>query len=125
MHSIDNPELNLLRARVSALFEMWMERLHLDWMYVGLFFSDNVRSDDENCAMDTDTKWQYRSAKINVYLPAIAHNDDDDIELLLLHEFVHVMVNPMESLIKERDTDRSELAVENVARAIWEVHKRG
>lgn len=105
-------------GRVEGLFTDWTDLLQLNWMHLVLVRCDSTHDTDSDCAMDTDAKWQYRSGRIRVYLPTIANHTDEELEWLLVHELVHVMINPMESLMKDRDTNQCELAVENIAVAL-------
>lgn len=116
--STTNPIHDALWIRVLALFDEWTERLQMHWLHLVLCRSDTRNDEDGCCAADTEAQWEYRQARIRVYLPAIANHTDEDLEAIMVHELVHVLVNPMESLIKEKDTKLSELSVENVAQAL-------
>lgn len=113
---------NSLWERIERIFTHWTEVLELNWMHLVLYRSDTSNSDDADCAADTSAKWQYRSAKITVYLPTVANHSDEDLEGIIVHELVHVLIHPMESLTKDKDTDQCELAVENVALALMASH---
>lgn len=111
-----------LWARIDRIFTHWTDVLGMNWMHLVLYRSDTSHETDSDCAADTSAKWQYRSAKITVYLPTVANHTDEDLEGIIVHELVHVLINPMESLMKDRDTNQCELAVENVALALMAAH---
>ncbi len=113
--------LDALWTRVSTIFHVLLDQLNMSWCDVTLFRSDSLRTDDTGCAADTETEWKYRSARVVVYLPTIAHFNDSDIRTVLAHELVHILVAPMESKVPARHTDLCELAVENVARSLVSV----
>lgn len=119
-----NETLDPLWERISVIFHEWYALLELDWCNVTLYRSDAARPDDSDCAADTDSKWQYRQARIAFYLPALANHDDSDLESVIVHELVHVMINGMESKVAEKFTDQCELAVENVTRALIAARER-
>lgn len=119
----NNPVLDPIWERVSRSFDLWVERLGLHWCDIVLYRCDSRRADDENCAADTDAKWQYRHATVRAYLPAMANHTDDDIDGVMVHELAHILVNPMESAVPESKTNQCELAVENVSRAILDTHR--
>jgi hypothetical protein len=118
-----NKVLDPLWDRVCVSFDKWNDLLELHWCNITLHRSDSFRADDNACAADTAAQWQYREATINVYLPAIAHFSDPEIEELLVHEMVHILVNSLESLVGDRHVNLRELSVENVARALIAVHR--
>lgn len=118
-----NPTLDPIWERVSRSFDVWAERLGLHWCDIVLYRCDSRRADDEDCAADTDAKWQYRHASVRVYLPALANHTDDDIDGVMVHELVHILVNSMESSVPASKTDKCELAVENVSRAILDTYR--
>lgn len=113
-----NPIHDQIWDRCCLIFEEWTELLEMNWWHLSLTRCDAANDEDPGTAADTDAKWEYRQARIRVYLPAIANHSDDDIESIIVHELVHVLVSPMESLMKEKDTKLSEAAVENVARGL-------
>lgn len=119
--SIGNPEgLAQIRALVEREFTWLVKHLGVgDWLDLTLHCSESDHPTDAWCAADTEAKWEYRQAKIKVYLPAVAGHTRKDVRGILLHEIVHAIVAPMESLIKENDahTRQCELAVETLTRA--------
>lgn len=123
--TLNNPALDKVWTEVSTIFEELTHDLQLQHLDIVLFRSDCSRSDDTDCAADTTAKWQYRQAKITVYLPHFSHLDRTDIRRVLCHELVHVLVNPMEDKVPERFTDQCELAVENVTVALIALLERG
>lgn len=107
-----------LRTRIYDIFNDWLDLLEMRWIDVSVQCSDSAHPDDAWTAADTDAKWEYRQAKITMYLPTIANHDDDDLRDIIVHELVHVLLAPMESLRKDSETKVCELAVESTARAL-------
>jgi hypothetical protein len=107
-----------LRTRIYRIFNDWLDLLEMRWLAVTVSCSDAAHAEDAWCAADTDAKWEYRQAKITVYLPTVANHDDADLEDIIVHELCHVLLAPMESLRKDSETKACELAVENTARAL-------
>jgi hypothetical protein len=107
-----------LRTRIYAIVNEWLDLLEMRWLHITVSCSDSEHPDDSYTAADTDAKWEYRQAKITFYLPSIANHDDEDLEGIIVHELVHVLLAPMESLRKDSETKQCELAVENTARAL-------
>lgn len=74
------------------------------------------------CAVTT-AQWQYKRAKIRWFLPICATLTDERLFAVAVHELVHVLLNPLDSLLPEEDddhwyADRNEFATESVTRAI-------
>ncbi len=113
-----HPGNDRTRQAVTRIFRQILAELDLGWQDVTLYCVDTVHPTDSWTAADTDAMWQYRQARINVYLPTVANHVDADLRAVLMHELVHVLINPMESLTKEKHTAQCELAVENVTRAL-------
>jgi hypothetical protein len=93
------------------------------WVEIHTVTVSGSRADDEKCCADTDAMWQYRSAKVTFYLRPLATMTLQDIDSVIVHELVHVLLSSMESAVAGKHTDQCELAVENVARAILAIQK--
>ena len=46
-------------------------------------------------AMSCTASWQYSMARIEVYLETVADEDDDRLEWMVVHEFMHIFLNQM------------------------------
>ena len=47
----------------------------------------------------TMTQWQYRTAEITWYLPSVAVIDDERLEWVASHEYVHMLIAPMSTFL--------------------------
>ena len=108
--------------RIQRAIDKWLPLLDMPHMDVRHVFVPARREDDTDCPADTEAKWQYRYAGINYYLPNFCSMDDEDVEKTVLHELVHVLINPIESQLPDDDTLHGELACENVVHALWRTH---
>ena len=61
----------------------------------------------------TVTQWMYRTAEITWYLPQIAITDDDKLEWIAIHEYVHMLNAPMATFLFDYLRD-DEAAVEQI-----------
>lgn len=125
VHTAAGPVHDALWERISRIFTYWTDLLDMNWLHLVLYRSDSSHPEVSWCAAETEGRWQYRSAKITVYLPSLANHTDEEIEGVLVHEIVHVLIDPMESLMKTKDTSQCELAVENMALALIAAHQGG
>lgn len=82
---------------------VWQKRLGLGhWEIRHVFidsFDDDQSNDDYKTTAITETRWQYLQAKIKWFLPSAARHDDAELERVLVHELVHVMLAPEQSLV--------------------------
>lgn len=102
----------------------WQRLLQLpDVTHIWVDQPYDADNDGERTHADTRCLWQYKSAVVRWYLPTMALLDADAVEATVVHELVHVMVNPMESHVPDRFVEQREFAVETVTRALLNVTK--
>lgn len=114
------------KKRIKKLVEKWHDPMGMGWFHIDMNW-DRARKDDvPNTAARTVSSWQYRNADITWYLPACADNDDDFMENIVVHEFVHILIAPLALVDKETDLPlQHEYATECVARAMRWVREAG
>lgn len=61
----------------------------------------------------TVTQWHYRQAEITWYLPSVAIEDDDHLEWVAIHEYVHMLNAPLAGFLFDYLRD-DESAVEQL-----------
>ncbi len=109
------------RARIEAQVADVLEALEMSWITIVLKFSELTHPD--RVVAETVTDFEYRQASIKWYLPTSILEEDTSLRRIVIHEIVHVLVAPMEGLVKESPLriKMCELAVENLTRAFCEV----
>lgn len=120
----NNPSVDHVWDRVCVIFDKWVDLLQMHWIDLHLYRVDSRGDEDDDTAADTVTKWQYRHASIRVYTGTVANHSDEELEDILVHELAHVLIASMETAVPSKHTDRCEYAVENVARALLDAHRR-
>ena len=112
-------------ARIERLASEWEPRLDLPGITVIHRYFENFGGDnDSGIIAETEVHYVYRDAVIRWYMPAVVRLDDTDLEDCLVHEYVHVLIAPMELHIPEKfKGEQNEFAVENMARALLAVHR--
>lgn len=99
---MNDREFERQKRRVIRLMVKWRELMRLDGWRDDLMFRDRERDDVAaagglyTVGMDTTVAWPYRKYLINVYLPCFPHKTDDEVEELVVHELMHVMLGPLE-----------------------------
>ena len=127
---MNDADFNAQCARISRLFAKWYDLLLPGWKVSMEYVRENFQSNGESapetpacCAV----RWEYMTAIVSWNMPEVAHNDDEGLEHILVHELCHVLVaetrewdddQPRASLMHE------ERVVEGIARAIARVHAR-
>ena len=68
----------------------------------------------------TTSLWRYRCAKVRWFINTAASRTDDEITLVAIHEYLHILVSPITSPIphKSMQADLEEYAVESITRVI-------
>lgn len=95
----------------------WLEkRIGLNWIEVTHTFVEGFKSDDDSDTIaDTQTYWQYRQAVTRWFLPAVVRLTDDDLTRDVRHEYIHIVLSPMESHVPSKFEEQCEFAVESMS----------
>jgi hypothetical protein len=116
----------VVRDRIVKITSALEHEFGLDgWLLVRHEFSIGVDAEDSETVASTLPSWEYRSALITWYLQAVAMLTDDQIVKTATHEYIHVLIAPIATLIpKGRGVDKlEEYVTESLMRVIG--HARG
>lgn len=88
---------------ITKLAPTWQTRLGLDhWdiqhTHIDTYFGDD-NGQDHKVTATTHAQWQYMDANIKWYLPSAVRHDDETLEKILVHELVHVLLAPEQTLV--------------------------
>lgn len=130
---LNKKDRDALVERVQGIADSAAEMLGMQYQYeLTHIFDDGHDGDDAvegseipqvytTCAVTT-AQWQYKRAQIRWYLPICATHSDESLFTVAVHELVHVLLNPVDSLLPEDEhgwySERNEFATESVTRAI-------
>lgn len=97
------------KARIRAMFTRWRDVLSLDEWEVTLNYHDGefVKRDGSGSANAiglTHVDWEYRRATIDFRCDMAVDEDDDEIEYVVVHEAMHVLLNGMRAMREAGDT---------------------
>lgn len=115
---------------IKKCFDRWTYRLGLRWWEVNItYYSEpdeivhRFRTDgDKVCVAFTDVDWIYSRAYIHVNLPRLMDQDEGEIERIVVHELMHVLVNEM----REDEMHHEERVVTQLTKAIfWTIADMG
>lgn len=122
------PEHRVAKKRLLEALHTWKNLVPPGWDIHHLFIESKVDTESPEVLAETECHWQYHQATIRWSLPNVAGVEDKYLDATVVHELVHVMVAPMESLLRTDEGEHSgavngmcEFAVESVARAILRV----
>ena len=93
-------EYKRARKRFDRIALEWAERLGLKWWSLNFLHHRKTpkkfkRTDGHQTGVSTIARWQYLEAYFEVNTPAIARMSDSELEELVVHEMMHVLVNEM------------------------------
>lgn len=103
--------------RIERCCSSWEPLLDLPGVTVQHVYLETY-SDEHTVCADTQPLWQYRTAKIRWYMPAIARLTDAELEVTVVHEYVHILLGPVQEHLLAKHGDLLEMVTENVARAL-------
>lgn len=94
-------EYEALKSKLERMALEWSERIGLGWWKLKFIWCREGINDPDlpHAAAATDVRWQYLEAKIRFDMPLLADKDhfEDDaaLEMLVIHELTHVLVNEL------------------------------
>src|SRR5579872_6047859 len=110
------------RKRILALTACLEQDLGLGWWTIRHHFNETDSRDDDTIIADTSCNWEYRDATITWFLPICAAQSDDELLATAIHEYVHILLAPIESDCTAPDKVK-EYAVESVAKMILAAYR--
>ena len=110
-----------LEARILALSDRLQTTLDLGWLRIVHKFDSRLDRAEREVA-ETVADWMYRQATVIWSIPLVSVLSDEDLESVMIHEFVHILnASVWESLpdkVKDTIHPLNEYATENMARAL-------
>lgn len=109
------------RERVETITRGVQADLDLGWIAIKNNFNEEVTDDRVACTTKTD--WEYRQAALQWNLPTVARLTDKDIEDIAVHEFIHVLMAPLDEFLPDKPhvSKLGEFVTESIARVITHV----
>jgi hypothetical protein len=105
--SVTDAEYEAQRVRIRALIDRWVDALGLKWWHLDFAYTRDSGDFEVNgnpapqavacCAAD----WRYGTATVSWNMPAVARQDDDKLEMIFVHELMHIFLNEFRRLLPE------------------------
>lgn len=121
-------ELAKQQKRVEKYLDKWHHTLGMGWFRITHEWSRDNNENAKLCVAETSAQWPYKQAVITWYLQQVAETNEDILEMCVVHEFVHVLVDPIWAMIEKPTNDQcglNEFAVTNVTSAILWAREAG
>jgi len=110
---------------IKKYIHQWMNMLGLGWWNVTVNYYDDPATiiqlfasaeSDGIVIAKVSADWKYGSATLSINLPAFEGRTEDDIERIVVHELVHILVNEM----REGEIHHEERVVTGLTKAfLW------
>ena len=99
-------EFAQLKSRIDTIVDEWQECLGLKWWHISFHYHRDSAAFHESCPEDislnsqayTSVSWAYLDAAIHFNLPLCIDSSDVELEEMVVHEFMHVLVHEMRSV---------------------------
>ena len=121
---MNDQEYEETKQRVFAIARKWQRALGLTWWVIRYeWLRERIPTSEEDRAhgfvvvAQAYAHWKYGEAEIRVSLPAIKDQTDAEIERIMIHEFMHVLVDECRQT-GDGWLDHEERVVTNLTRAI-------
>lgn len=120
------PQFESAIARIETLTTKWSRLMDMSWLSIRHTFNPNFHEEEHLMVATTQADWEYRAAVVDWHLPRVCALQDDTLESVVVHEYCHILNNPLEQqMAKDWQAPLVEFACESVARALMAVHKNG
>lgn len=108
-----------LQKILAKHIEYWLPAFGLDdWKLVVDYTANNCEGNSEVNAY-INCMWEYKSARLVFFLPALLDHDDSFLEVVVVHELCHALVCQMRG--KKKSHKLEEATVTNLTKAFLRV----
>ena len=121
--------------RIQRYIDRWHKTLGMGWWKVDYNYYDKRKEfakgeKDTSYAQDVAARswsdWRYRNASISFSVPKVATLSDAEVESMVVHELVHILVGSLGARSNpEHRLDHNELVVTSLTHAFLWARKEG
>ncbi len=104
------------KKRIETVFNAWFYELQLNLWDIDQRFLRDVDEENPTFLAITNALWPYRRVTFNWYLPNVSTVSDSQLELHVVHEMVHTLLDPLHT--PETDAAKLEFATQCVAQSL-------
>jgi hypothetical protein len=101
---VTDAEFEAAVARIGRIRERWQEPLGLDDWRVTWKFEREHSEELKDVVANCNVSWEYEMATVTWFIPQVLNCefDDDDLEQIVVHEIMHILLNEMREDTKKR-----------------------
>lgn len=109
------------KKRVMSLVNKWTKPLGLRWWQIEvLWVHKEFERGDKTVLFSTAVSWEYRTAWITAFLPALKREPEKSLERSVVHELCHILVAELQSAPKADKQRHCESVVTALSHAfLW------
>lgn len=87
-----------VRERIRNIVTRWITPMGLNWWDVEVKFVYQAPLADSSflTIARADVEWEYKLASITFYVPEMVDMEDKELEEIVVHEMVHILVAPIQ-----------------------------
>lgn len=111
-------EYKIQKTRVQKFIDKWFKPIGMGWWQVDMEWNRIHAEESPTTIAITNCNWQYRTGRIEFFLPTCADLNDDQLEEAIIHEFCHILVAPLQDLRDDQSREITEHTVTTLARTI-------
>lgn len=89
------PEYRNAKARLERYLKKWHKLLEMGYYKLSYDYDRGYHDEDGSIAAITNTQWEYRQGFITWYIGACNELTDEELEVVVAHEFLHVLLGPI------------------------------
>jgi len=109
--------------KIKKICDKWIYRLGLKWWEVQVNYVSDPQTvieifritDEEIVIAKTFADWKYMTANIYLNIPPMLSMSSDQVQRIIVHELLHVLVNEM----REDGIDHEERVVTSLTKAVF------
>lgn len=99
---MNDEEFERQKQRIHDLAERWVKPIGLGWYWIDMAFArddyeppNDGRGGKDHTIAHCSTDWRYGTACITWNMPLVLDEPDDKLEMIFVHELMHIFVNEM------------------------------
>ena len=117
-------EFEATKERIRIIRDFWAEKLGLLWWTVHYNYRDDSAYFQEpngvQAAARCRPEWRYLEASIDLNMPQLFGMDDDELEKIIVHEMMHILLHEMRNFDEEAGLKHEERVATTFTKAfLW------
>ena len=107
-----------LKTEIVHTSDRWQTLMNLSWFTIEHTFVESFKEDEPDTICNTDSHWEYKEGRMRWYLASASRLTPEELDLTVVHEWAHVLAEPMEKHVKTAQSEQCEYAVTCISKAL-------